>query len=218
VYFYRFNNDNIPELFNTMNNYMGCSSIMFNQTNKLCLSFKLNEPNLIVLKRKYDHGFHETIDNTSREGNCGQNIVSKDCFLVSDDNFVEIHCAKSLRVINKIIIPMDISNTRDMIEILTIVVSKDESMLAVLTGKNLIKEIEELHQIFIYKIEPDLSFELLFKKNLPEDYRFFSKTFDFCEKHHENSLYLVSHSRLVNYNFKEDKFEDVYVFKNTLES
>jgi len=56
-----------------------------------------------------------------------------------------VHDEETYKMINKIDLPLSKSNTDDAIEILNIEISPDEELLAVLSGKNLIKGIEELH-------------------------------------------------------------------------
>ena len=50
-----------------------------------------------------------------------------------------------------------------------------------ITGLNKIKEMEELHQIIIYEINDNSKnpFELCLNYTLPEEYRSYSKTFEF---------------------------------------
>jgi hypothetical protein len=59
-------------------------------------------------------------------------------------------------------------------------ISRDNTILAVISGKNMIKGEEELHQILVYKINSKNDFTLIRAHNLAEKYRTFSKTFDFC--------------------------------------
>lgn len=52
--------------------------------------------------------------------------------------------------------------------------------MAVMAGYHLIKEQEELHQILVYKVNTKVNFELIADIMLPDKYRSFSKTFEFC--------------------------------------
>jgi len=91
VYFYKFDTEDgslIPKLENTMNNFMGCISLQVDKKDKICITYKSGQPNFTSYRRKYDHGFREIIDATSREGCCGINVPSKHCFLISDDDYV----------------------------------------------------------------------------------------------------------------------------------
>ena len=151
VYFYKFEEENevsptwIPKLESTMNNFMGCISLIVDNKDKICVTYKSGQPNFSTYKRKYDHGFREIIDPTSREGCRGINVSKKHFFIISDDDYIQVHDEETYKMINKIDLPLSKSNTDDAIEILNIEISPDEELLAVLSGKNLIKGIEELH-------------------------------------------------------------------------
>lgn len=47
---------------------MGCNSMIFDTKSSICVTYKDHQPDFKVYLRKYDHGFHEIIDSTSREG------------------------------------------------------------------------------------------------------------------------------------------------------
>lgn len=101
VYFYEFDKSDesfVPKLKNVMNNFMGCISLQVDNKDKVCVTYKSGQPNFTTYKRKYDHGFLEIIDPTSREGCCGINIPSKNCFLISDDDYVQIHDEKTYKM------------------------------------------------------------------------------------------------------------------------
>ena len=49
----------IPELKNTMMNFMMCNQMMIDPKERFCLSYKTGEPHLKIFMRKYDHGYIE---------------------------------------------------------------------------------------------------------------------------------------------------------------
>ena len=90
IYFYEFDEEDetmIPQKQYVMSNFMECIQLMFNNDQNICVTYKSGQPNFSVYKRKYDHGFREIIDATSREGCRGVNIPSKHVFIISDDNY-----------------------------------------------------------------------------------------------------------------------------------
>jgi len=107
VYFYSFEEEivehptYIPQLMSVMNNYMGCISLIVDNQDKICVTFKSGQPHFNTYKRKFDHGFREIIDATSREGCCGINVPSKGFFLISDDDFIQVHNEKTYKCIYK---------------------------------------------------------------------------------------------------------------------
>lgn len=72
------------------------------------------------------------------------------------------------------------SDTDEEMEIINIKTSPDEKLLAILCGKNLIKAIEEMHMLFVYELsENEDDFKMLYRIELPEEFRYFSKAFCF---------------------------------------
>lgn len=153
--------------------------IIDNKSN-LCFTYKQNQDSFSIIKRRYDHGFHEIIDHQSREGFNGQNYPTKNIFVTSDTNYIYIHAEDTFQIMNRVQVPIAKSDTDDCMEIITSKTSQDESLLAVLVGKNLIKAVEEMHQLFIYKLsDKEDDFALLHRIDLPEKHRFLSKAFAF---------------------------------------
>ena len=74
-------------------------------------------------------------------------------YLISDDNFVFMYDDKTLKLKYKLIVPLLISESQDKIEIQWITLSKNEQLLGVISGKNCIKEIEEIFSLHVYKFD-----------------------------------------------------------------
>lgn len=108
---------------NCMQNFMYCEQMLITSNERFALTYKCGEPDLKVFLRKYDHGFIEKADQESREGCSGTNMHSKNCFLISDDNIVNVHDEQTFKVVQKIQVPLNISDTREPIEIINITVS-----------------------------------------------------------------------------------------------
>ena len=113
--------------------------MMIDVNERFSLSYKIGEPDLQVFMRKYDHGYMEKSDSKSREGCASTIIPSMHCFLISDDNTVAIHDEATFKTRNMIEVPLDISDTREPIEIINIIVSQNENFLGILSGKILPK-------------------------------------------------------------------------------
>jgi len=201
-----------------MFNFMQCNGFIMDREDKLCVTFKASQPGIKIYIRKYDHGFHETIDNISREGCCGMNIKTKEMFLITDDSHILKHSAKTFKVEQEIPLPLTISTTSDDIEILSIQMSSDEKYIAVLAGKNLIKEIEEIHELLVYDISSEnMEFKLVQKIELPSEFKFISRNFYFynnCDKMQE--LLFVDKAKIMKYNYMTQTCVTLYQFKNQL--
>lgn len=103
-----------------MQNFMTCDHMLIDCKERFCLTYKAGEPDLKIFMRKYDHGYIEKADHQSREGCTGTNIPSKNCFLISDDNVVSVHDEQTFKVLNKLQVPLNISETREPIEIINV--------------------------------------------------------------------------------------------------
>jgi hypothetical protein len=89
---------------------------------------------------------------------------------------------ETFKIVNTVIVPLSESITDDEIEILSIKISPNEEYLAVLGGKNLIKEIEEVHSLHIFKMNSDgTDYDLMKEIHFPDEFRSFSVTFEFCK-------------------------------------
>ena len=145
-----------------MQNFMGCTSLSIDNDDKVCITFKTRQPHITCFFRRFDHGFREIVDDESREGVSAVNVPSRHVFIISDDDYLSIHDHKTYKTMLKHDIELKESDTDDKMEILSIKLCPKQEYLAVLSGKNLIKEIEELHQLHVYKLEgtgSDISFK-----------------------------------------------------------
>ena len=202
-----------------MYNFMTCTSLMVDNDSKYSVTYKSGQPNMSIFRRRFDHGFQELFDNTkSREGCRGVNLNSANLFLISDDNQIQIRNEETFKTINTMIVPLQESTTVDAMEILNIKISPNEKYLAVLGGKQLIKEIEEVHSLHIFELTQEGNdFTLLFERNLPEEFRSFAVQFQFKTDEQNDSVIFTNLGKIMKYNFRNDKLETLFDFENDLQ-
>lgn len=78
-------------------------------------------------------------------------------------------------------------------------ISPKAKFLAVLSGKNLVKSIEEMHFLHVFKIQYDAyssgcaaaSFQLVVEQELTQDHRLISKTFEFNKLDESRELIFI---------------------------
>ena len=179
----------------------------------------------MLFKRKYNHGFSELVDNTSREFCSAAILPRANIFLISDDSTIYVHDERSFELIDKIQVPLVTSHTDDPIEIINIEISPKAKFLAILSGKNLVKSIEEMHFLHVYKIQYDpytagcaASFQLVVEQELPEQFRLISKTFEFNIRDEGRELILIDNKKILRYNYMSGVDYVVYRFDNKLPS
>ena len=67
----------MPILENVMYNFMQCSQLMFGSRVRFAVSFKTNQPGLMIFTRNYFHNFKVTINTENFEGAIGINMGTK---------------------------------------------------------------------------------------------------------------------------------------------
>ena len=212
----------MPICINTMFNFTRCNQMLIDRHSTLAVCFKTGEPSLNIFRRRYNHGFKETLDETSREF-CAAIVMPKSkIFLISDDSDLYVYDERTFEMIDKIQVPLITSQTDDPIEIINILVSPKGRFLAVLSGKNLVKQIEEMHSLHIFKIGLNAetrrtSFQLIKEQQLPERLRLISKNFAFDLKNEGSELLLIDNKMIMRYNYLTGQEHVLYRFDNILD-
>ena len=105
---------------------------------------------------------------------------SKGVFIISDDNYFLVYKESNHELIKKYKLTVSKSNSTEELEILNFKVSPNEKYLCFIVGKQLIKSIEELHELFIFEVgDDDLNFIKICKNHLSKDLRMYSREFVF---------------------------------------
>lgn len=171
--------------------------------------FQENQPNIFVYFRQFTHNYQHQIDSESKEEvNC-VNLPRFKQFVVSDDDYISFYCSKCLTKGHKEFMPLKQSSTDDKMEILSMRITRCENFIAIIGGKNLIKEEEELHQILIYQINSKRNFTKIVDYELPEEFRSYSRAFEFCYRNdlpitEGKSLFLISANEIKAFDFSKD--------------
>jgi hypothetical protein len=89
-----------------------------------CIAFKCGESDIRVFMRRHVHGFHHFVTSESKEMVCGENLTNYKSFLVSDDNYISVHCAEEFHETHRVTVPTCESETIEVVEVITMKVSK----------------------------------------------------------------------------------------------
>jgi len=116
-----------------------------------------------------------------------------------------VHDDLTYEMINKIEVPLPISDTKEPNEIINIKVSYNEEFLGVLSGKLLPKGIEKIEFLHIYKITSCLQIDLIKEIKIPKEYSNVSKSFDFL-KNKKNQILFLSKSNVIIHDFNQGTF------------
>ena len=100
---------------------------------------------------------------------------------MSDDNYFDIFCSNCFKNKLRTTLPLKEADNENSepIEILSINISACNRFLGAIAGKNLVKEIEEIHQILVYEIISPKKINFVASHVFSPQYKFFSKTFHF---------------------------------------
>jgi hypothetical protein len=140
IYFYIMDSNGLPELQNVMQNYMGCSQIMFGDSKKSSITYKQNEKSFEIYQRKYLHNLRVCVNSLNMEGAKSVEIKCMNCIFVTNFSSIDVYSSKNFRKVKTIPIPLLKTESREPNEIIGIQKSPDEKWLAIVTGKNLIMD------------------------------------------------------------------------------
>ena len=60
-----------PELENVMENFMGCTMMMFGSKVRYCITYKQNQKSFDIYRRKYEHDYLMNVINKNFDGSLG---------------------------------------------------------------------------------------------------------------------------------------------------
>jgi hypothetical protein len=154
IYVYLIDPDTFElKLENVINNFMNCTQLMFGSKVRYGISFKTNQKSFDIWSRKYEHSFNANVVKKNLDGSIGLPVETMDAFLVGRGNEVRFYNVDTYQEEEEalITIPLIKSQTREAAEIIGMQKSKDEQVLAVISGKNLVMAEQFANQLFIYK-------------------------------------------------------------------
>ena len=126
---------------------------MFGSKVRYGISFKTNQKSFDIWSRKYEHSFNANVVKKNLDGAIGLPIETMDAFLVGRGNEVKFYNVDTYQEIEEalITIPLIPSKTREAAEIIGMQKSKNEEVLAIISGKNLVMAEQFANQLFIYR-------------------------------------------------------------------
>ena len=106
-----------------------------------CVTFKQNKKDFNIYTRKYRHDFKLTTNNSNYEGACSLFIPTNNVFLVSNIDNIQTFNAIDYSEVDKNLMEVKLMPTeeRERNEVISMAICPYERYIAVITGKNLIK-------------------------------------------------------------------------------
>ncbi len=81
----------MPNLDNTMGNFMECSQMMFGATLRYCITYKSGQPDFTIYTRNCIHNFQALLANSNYEGSIACNLGLEKKYVIGEGTHVRIH-------------------------------------------------------------------------------------------------------------------------------
>jgi hypothetical protein len=153
VYFYLIDKQTLmPSLEGAMNNYFSCNQMIIGKAKRYCLTFKANQKNFFITRRKYNHDFMVQLNKENLEKQCGLELEKNNAFIISQTNKVTIYNSQTFAPASTLPISLIDSNSREPSQVLELQKSEDEVFVGAVSGKNLIKDRKQINQLWIFTL------------------------------------------------------------------
>jgi hypothetical protein len=124
------------------------------------------------------HDFRVPIVIDNLEGSMGLDLTTMGIILVSKVDKIFMYDSKEFKRLGEIPIKLLPTETREPNQIISMVKSNCETLLAVISGKNLIMKQQKVNQLFVFKKKVSKTSEVefeLFKRIVVKDIPIFTK-------------------------------------------
>ena len=120
---------------------MQCSSLIFGSRVRYGVAYKTNTRGFEIYTRKYEHDFKVNVHAQNLERELGLSIDTMGRCLVSKIDHIAVYDIQTYKELKDEEIRVNLlpTKTREMNRIISFQVCENEKSLAVITGKNLIK-------------------------------------------------------------------------------
>mmetsp|Transcript_2923 Transcript_2923/g.4513 ORF Transcript_2923/g.4513 Transcript_2923/m.4513 type:complete len:120 (-) Transcript_2923:2833-3192(-) len=119
--------------------------MMFGPKVRYCVTYKMNQRSFDIYRRKYWHDFKVPIQQENLEGSMGLEFPSMNVFLVSKVDKVHIYDSSTFEYRGSVPIELLKADTREPNQVISMQKSHDEQLLAVISGKKLIKNEQKIN-------------------------------------------------------------------------
>lgn len=226
IYFYIMDRKTLmPSLENVMNNYMECNMMMFGTKVNYCITYKQNQKDFIIYRRKYFHSFKTQITTEDYTNAQVIEVKGMNCFFVSKLDEIHIYCSTNLRRVQTIKLELEDSDSREPNQIISMHFCQNEEYLGVIAGKNLIKEEKQSQCFYILKREINtltnqVDYQIFKRVCLHENQDFQGISMKFIFKNQDglfrDTCIFANKDRVFELNFETEKLTTFYKFQNPL--
>jgi hypothetical protein len=131
--------------------------MMFGARVRFGVTFKANQPGFTIYTRKYYHNFKVTVTAKNHDGAKGVNLKSQHKYIIAEGLNAIIYDEATFREVDRFTVPVtEDDNEDEALEILYMVASGngkdgDDQRIGMSVGRQLIKDMEEVTEIIVYK-------------------------------------------------------------------
>ena len=191
---------------------MKCNRMIFGRMQRNCITYRENDKEFTLYQRKYENSLRVCVDNSNYEGAKGIEILRKSQLLVQTKDKVQILCSQTYKQQGEINISLKITNTREPIEIIGFQKSTDEDYIAIISGKNLVMEEQEIMELLIYKVS-DNNYSIHKIINLEGSAIFENVSMDFSfDKNSKCKLIFANKLQIFTFDYEREISESVYIY------
>ena len=177
------------------------------------------------------HNLKVCVNNDNLEGSFGLSLESMNCFLVTNIDKVIMYDSDTFQERGRIPIKLLVAEGREPNEVIGMTASKDENWLAIISGKNLVMNMQGQNQLFIFKRIKGNAFE---QDKFEQQYRVVVKEIPFfqnvCMKfffkdegkdkngryRDPNSIIFAKRECIFTLNFITQEINEIYPFEPAL--
>ena len=134
-----------------MYNYMSCNQMMFGSKVRYGITFKSNQRSFSIYRRKFQHNFNVPVVDDNLEGSIGLELATQNAFLCTKVDKIIVYNSIDFKMMCEMPIKLYPTQTREPNEIIAMQKCQNEVYIAVISGKNLIRNEQVANQLFIFK-------------------------------------------------------------------
>jgi len=142
-----------PTLENVINNFMGCTQMMYGSKVRFGITYKINQKSFDIWSRKLKHSYNANVYAENFDGSIGLPMESMDAFIIGKGREIRFFSTEGFKEMHGCKMTIDLlpSKTREPSEIIAIRTNNEETLLAVISGKNLCMSEQFANQLFLFR-------------------------------------------------------------------
>lgn len=127
--------------------------VNFGINGQFCIQYKRSHENFFIFKKMLNHDFKSIINHNNFEGAHGISVDGTQMIIVAKEGTLYAYDDHTFELINTVDLELEKSSTREPLEIISMNISHDSKYIAIVIGKQLIKDEELITKMVIMRVE-----------------------------------------------------------------